>query len=218
MRLASRSDEVDPEDSAITSWAEGVEAKVEPSDHKIVLSDDIWCRILKKVKPFKATGPDCIYGFFLKKIPAILEALREWIEVLNGLEVPSWLIEGRTRLIPKTAAPSNDPKDYHPIACLNTIYKFHVNDQLTAGRPRRQLWADAYWAEINESGKLGYHGLPSLRPTDNLQGEGYEEDSGSRLDRLQESLWHGEPRSLSENSSFFTIECEPRNMYSESNA
>ena len=97
---------------------------IEPSDHKIVLSDDIWCRVLKKVKPFNATGPYCLYGFVLKNIPAISEALREWIEkVLNGLEVPSWLIEGRTRLIPKTAAPSNDPKDYRPIACLNTIYK-----------------------------------------------------------------------------------------------
>ena len=141
------------------------------------------------MKPFKATGPDCIYSFFLKKIPAISEALREWTEkVLNGLEVPSWLIEGRTRLIPKMAASSNDPKDYHPIACLNTIYKLLTStiNLLLVGL------VDSYGLMPIEqrSMRAGSWGTMDCLVLDQLitSWAKVTKKTDSRLDRLQESL------------------------------
>ena len=38
------------------------------------------------------------------------------------LEMPDWLHEGNTYLIPKVKIPSG-PKDFRPITCLNTRYK-----------------------------------------------------------------------------------------------
>ena len=80
---------------------------------------------MRKVKPFKAVGNDCIQGFFVKKIPAVCKVLRERVtEWINGKrDIPPWLVEGRTRLVPKTNPSSSDAKDYRPIAVLNAIYK-----------------------------------------------------------------------------------------------
>ena len=92
--VASRSDEVDPEDPAITSLAEGVEAKVEPSDHKIVLSDDIWCRVLKKVKPLKDTSLDQkLKGLFSIYLTCCITLISQGVQVLIALSV-AWNYQG----------------------------------------------------------------------------------------------------------------------------
>lgn len=39
---------------------------------------------------------------------------------------PQWMVTGKTVLVPKMKAYSNDPSKYRPIACLNTCYNIYV--------------------------------------------------------------------------------------------
>ncbi|KAK6044319.1 hypothetical protein COOONC_18176, partial [Cooperia oncophora] len=42
------------------------------------LSEETWAKIFAKIKPWKATGPDGIQGFWWKKIPEARERLKSW--------------------------------------------------------------------------------------------------------------------------------------------
>ena len=63
-------------------------------------------------------------NFCLKKFKgtwsSILRCLNQWREQPD--EVPEWLTQGRTVLLPKTEDLNNE-KNYLSIACLNTCYK-----------------------------------------------------------------------------------------------
>ncbi len=52
---------------------------------------------------WKAAGPDKIAAYWLRAFPGLSGALRSLVyQVLDGeAEVPDWLVEGRTVLIPK---------------------------------------------------------------------------------------------------------------------
>ena len=48
---------------------------------------------------------------------------REYIKIIeNPAEMPEWLTDGLTILLPKTEETKN-PKNYRPITCLPTMYK-----------------------------------------------------------------------------------------------
>ncbi|KIH46084.1 reverse transcriptase [Ancylostoma duodenale] len=93
------------------------------------LSDEEWRSLFSKVKPWKATGPDGIQGFWWKHLTAARSRLVMWCR--NALlkprkMVPTWLCQGRVVLIPKElkrGQSTRGPGDYRPIACLNTCYK-----------------------------------------------------------------------------------------------
>ncbi|KAK6056554.1 reverse transcriptase [Cooperia oncophora] len=90
------------------------------------LSEETWAKIFAKIKPWKATGPDGIQGFWWKKIPEARERLKSWC--LDALRmphriIPNWLCRGKIVLIPKGSAGARGPGDFRPIACLNTCYK-----------------------------------------------------------------------------------------------
>ncbi|KAK5973423.1 reverse transcriptase, partial [Trichostrongylus colubriformis] len=90
------------------------------------LSEDSWANIFAKVKPWKATGPDGIQGFWWKKLPEAKRRLKAWCE--NALRaphkiIPRWLCRGKVVLIPKGSSNGQGPGDFRPIACLNTCYK-----------------------------------------------------------------------------------------------
>ena len=51
---------------------------------------------------------------------AILRCFNQWLEQPN--EIPEWLTQRRTGLLPKTEDLSNE-RNYQPITCLNTCYK-----------------------------------------------------------------------------------------------
>ncbi|KAK6018749.1 reverse transcriptase [Ostertagia ostertagi] len=92
----------------------------------INLSEENWASIFAKVKPWKATGPDGIQGFWWKKLPEAKNRLKEWC--LAALRrphkiIPRWLCRGRIVLIPKGSSENRGPGDFRPIACLNTCYK-----------------------------------------------------------------------------------------------
>ncbi|KAK6061826.1 hypothetical protein COOONC_00504 [Cooperia oncophora] len=50
------------------------------------LSEETWAKIFAKIKPWKATGPDGIQGFWWKKIPEARERLKSWcLDALHAL-------------------------------------------------------------------------------------------------------------------------------------
>ncbi|VDO05992.1 unnamed protein product [Haemonchus placei] len=90
------------------------------------LSQEDWKTLFSKVKPWKATGPDGIQGFWWKYLPAAKERLKEWcLRALHRRRegIPRWLCRGRVVLIPKGKSGASGPGDFRPIACLNTCYK-----------------------------------------------------------------------------------------------
>ncbi|XGW25126.1 hypothetical protein V3C99_006493, partial [Haemonchus contortus] len=90
------------------------------------LSDETWAKIFSKIKPWKATGPDGIQGFWWKKLPEAKERLKAWcLEALRKPHriIPNWVCRGKIVLIPKGNSEARGPGDFRPIACLNTCYK-----------------------------------------------------------------------------------------------
>lgn len=83
----------------------------------------MWTEVCKKTKPWKATGPDQIHGFWWK-LDGIRQLLHKWIvpTVTTGSDTPQWLSQGRAILLYKSGDTGN-PGNYRTISCLNTCYK-----------------------------------------------------------------------------------------------
>ena len=65
--------------------------KVEITQEKI--------KILRKMSNWKAPGPDCVQGFWLKIIKSIQEGLRRNLQkCLENGNLPMWMTSGRTIL------------------------------------------------------------------------------------------------------------------------
>ena len=65
--------------------------------------EEAWEEALKKLKNWKAPGPDGLPGFWYKAfiLMATNAELLLW-KVLDGeVEMPGWLVRGRTVMIPK---------------------------------------------------------------------------------------------------------------------
>ncbi len=107
----------------VLKWYKTLGERPSPKgDVKITKSE--WRRALTKIKPWKAAGPDQIRPYWFKALPGMAEVLRQMCEqFLNAqMQVPRWLIRGRTVLIPKEGC-TGLPGQYRPIACLNAAYK-----------------------------------------------------------------------------------------------
>ncbi|VDP59544.1 unnamed protein product [Heligmosomoides polygyrus] len=112
----------------LTAWAENHkrDAPRRPACSSAPsLSEADWKTLFSKVKPWKATGPDGIQGFWWKHLPEARDRLTKWcLRVLQKpKELPRWLCRGRVVLIPKGSSEAPGPGDFRPIACLNTCYK-----------------------------------------------------------------------------------------------
>ena len=113
----------DLEDPDVKKWRTStVNIALDVDD--FILSDDRWKRVLNKTRAWKAPGPDGICAFWYKKLPKVSMILKVLVQdMINGCcETPSWLVQGRTVLIPKDGC-LGEPEKYRPIACLNTGYK-----------------------------------------------------------------------------------------------
>ncbi|KAK6019318.1 hypothetical protein OSTOST_15054 [Ostertagia ostertagi] len=96
------------------------------------LSEDDWRTLFSRIKPWKATGPDGIQGFWWKHLPEAKERLKEWcMKALHRRRevIPRWLCRGKVVLIPKGKSAAPGPGDFRPIACLNTCYKRIMSKQ-----------------------------------------------------------------------------------------
>ncbi|KAK6046355.1 hypothetical protein COOONC_16140 [Cooperia oncophora] len=91
----------------------------------VPVAEETWTSIFAKMKPWKATGPDGIQGFWWKKIPEAKKRLVAWCQeaLCKPRIIPRWLCRGKIVLIPKGNSEARGPGDYRPIACLNTCYK-----------------------------------------------------------------------------------------------
>lgn len=123
--IAKTRERVDLNDHILTDWAEQVKSLAPPEvDEWIQLEEGCWQQLIRKLKPWKAPGPDCVQAYFWKNLSNLREAGRLVTEqLLNGREVPDDLVAGRTLLIPKGTEGLQDPAKYRPIACLNVQYK-----------------------------------------------------------------------------------------------
>ncbi|KAK6017286.1 hypothetical protein OSTOST_17195, partial [Ostertagia ostertagi] len=118
--------EVSPE---LEEWSEKLGSRHENAPlRSSELTEEAWRTLFSKVKPWKATGPDGIQGFWWKHLPEARLQLKRWC--LRAMRqprdsIPTWLCQGRVVLIPKRKGnPSPlEPADFRPIACLNTCYK-----------------------------------------------------------------------------------------------
>lgn len=99
----------------------------EPLEVSPVTSTDIR-RTLSSTKSYAAPGVDAINSYWWKSFPCVHEHLaRIFTEYIRGTKpIPSWLVEGRTVLIPKKGDLSK-PQNYRPITCLNTVYKIFTS-------------------------------------------------------------------------------------------
>lgn len=88
------------------------------------ITDEQWRELIKKLKAWKAAGPDGVRNVWFKRVPSLAKALREVVcSICNGrTHISEAMCEGRTVMIPKKAR-AKSPSECRPIACLNTIYK-----------------------------------------------------------------------------------------------
>ncbi|KHJ80270.1 reverse transcriptase [Oesophagostomum dentatum] len=123
----------------LQSWADDLASSATP-ERSQVFTEENWRDLFRKVKPWKATGPDGIQGFWWKHLSSARRALIAWCERAMAKPrqmIPSWLCEGRVVLIPKELKGDQSirgPGDFRPIACLNVSYKI-----LTASMSTRIL-------------------------------------------------------------------------------
>ena len=89
-----------------------------------MISNSLWCRVLRRAKPWKAPGPDLVRPYWFKVLLGLSNAMMHMCQdFLNTrVLVPKWMIQGGTVLIPKVGC-DGSPEKYRPIACLNSGYK-----------------------------------------------------------------------------------------------
>ena len=101
-------------------------------------------RSCTKRKNLSAPGIDGVQNFWWKTFrgawSAILRCFNQWLELPD--EVPDWLTQKRTVLLPKTEDLSNE-RNYRPITCLNTCYKVFtgmIGNYMKEHAERNNIW------------------------------------------------------------------------------
>ena len=73
---------------------------------------------------WKAPGPDCVQGFWLKNFKSIQEGLRRNLQkCLENGNVPMWMPKGREILMQKDKEKDKSASNYRPITCLPLVWK-----------------------------------------------------------------------------------------------
>ena len=73
----------------------------------------------RKVKNWKATGPDGLQGYWMKTFTSDHERIATQLQLyLDMNETSDWLTTGKTVLIMKTTEKENDVTNFRPIICL----------------------------------------------------------------------------------------------------
>jgi hypothetical protein len=127
----------------LVAWKRTLPKQPMESDLKDRLNLELWQRVLKKLKPWKASGPDGLQSFWWKTFKTANTSLYKLVHhhLTSGEHLPQgWITEGRVILLFKSGSRS-DPSNYRPIACLNTCYKL-LNGFVTA-------YLDQYVTERN---------------------------------------------------------------------
>uniref|UniRef100_A0A915EUE0 Reverse transcriptase zinc-binding domain-containing protein n=1 Tax=Ditylenchus dipsaci TaxID=166011 RepID=A0A915EUE0_9BILA len=80
-------------DEDLVSWMEHMQSTIPAQRLSQTEDHALWCRVLKKAKPWKAPGPDGIPNFYWKNLPSAKKALFSWILRSKNHRsiIPSWL-------------------------------------------------------------------------------------------------------------------------------
>ena len=107
----------------------GLGSAEEGSSEEVTIPINIWGEVIQSTPSWKAPGRDRIPIFWWKRLSVASMQMREiCILVLQGhLDLPQWLVEGVTVLLPKKKGGCLKPSDYRPIACLNVQYKMFTS-------------------------------------------------------------------------------------------
>jgi hypothetical protein len=105
-----------------------------------------WKKLLAKRKNWTSPGPDGVQNYWIKKVSSLWDLEVQYITQMmtRQLEIPVWLGEGRTVLIPKTNDLSKVEK-YRPITCLNTLYKLLtcvLSEDIQDHLMKNKIWDD----------------------------------------------------------------------------
>jgi hypothetical protein len=109
----------------LVAWKQALPRIPEEGNLKENLNLELWRRVVTKLKPWKASGPDGLQGFWWKVFPTANTALYKLVHLhlASGAPLPrGWISDGRIVLLHKSGSRS-DPANFRPIACLNTCYK-----------------------------------------------------------------------------------------------
>ena len=108
------------------------------------ISEEKVYNTIKKRKNWSSPGIDGVQNFYWKKLKGTWSALtrcfNKWVE--QPEEIPDWLTQGRTVLLPKSEDLSNE-KNYRPITCLNTCYKLFtgiLGNYMKDHAERNEIW------------------------------------------------------------------------------
>ena len=108
-------------------WLKQVECELASSDRKqgnLRITTSKLKMQLRKMKNWKAPGPDGLQGFWIKSFTACHERMAVQLQrCLDTGEVPDWLTKGKTVLIMKEKEKGNDVTNYRPITCLPLMWK-----------------------------------------------------------------------------------------------
>ena len=79
---------------------------------------------LRKVPNWKAPGPDCVQGYWLKNFRSMHGKIAQQLqECVNQMDVPHWMTTGVTSLIQKYQEKGNAVGNFRPITCLPLMWK-----------------------------------------------------------------------------------------------
>jgi Reverse transcriptase (RNA-dependent DNA polymerase) len=109
----------------LNAWKQTLPESPVGKDPKDLLTMDVWQRVVSKIKPWKAPGPDGLQSFWWKSFKTASTSLFRLVydHLTSGKPLPQkWISNGRIILLYKSGSRS-DPANYRPIACLNTCYK-----------------------------------------------------------------------------------------------
>lgn len=153
----------DKDDPAIKQWFSKRNETVEKEHEDI--SQSTWNDCIKKIKPWKAPGPDGIQAFYWKSVPVakgrLLEAANQY---LKAQTTPEWLCKGRTVLIYKGKGAEEQPANYRPITCLNTAYKLITAAVCKTIHP----YIEAHWNHQQRAMSKGMQGTSHALLTDRI--------------------------------------------------
>lgn len=151
------------EDPQLKQW---FEKRSSAANHEnVTISQPIWEDCIKKIKPWKAPGPDGIQAFYWKAVPVAKQKLLEAAnQYLNAQTTPNWLCKGRTVLIYKGKGAEEQPANYRPITCLNTAYKLITAAVCKIINP----YIEAHWNPQQRAMSKGMQGTCHALLTDRI--------------------------------------------------
>ena len=110
----------------------------------IVVTEKMVGKAVKKLRNWKAVGPDGVHNFWIKHLTSLHSRLASQIQAVLSGEAPEWLTLGRTVLIKKNKDLSDAVvSNYRPITCLSNTWKLItsiVSKEIIAHLEKNKVW------------------------------------------------------------------------------